>query len=73
MGTSAYRYVRKSPLYKGVSEVVDVTGKIRFVFDIQIKGAKTRGYRDTERAAALAYDMVLINNNMEPRNILKKK
>lgn len=73
MATTAYKYIRKSSLYSGVHGVVDVTGKTRFVFDIQIKGAKTRGYRDTEREAAIAYDMVLINNNMAPRNVLKKK
>lgn len=67
------KYLGKSDLYKGVSKVIQANDKTRFQFVLTIKGARITGFRDTEREAALAYDMVLINHNMQPVNILKKQ
>lgn len=73
MAQSNTKYNGKSLLYQGVYEVTTGSGKTKFKYEVVIKGDRTTGFKDTERAAAVAYDMVLINNNMAPVNVLKKK
>jgi len=60
----------KSLIYKGVYRV---RSHGKYIWRAENKKFKFSHPFETEREAAIAYDKVLINNQKEPVNILKKK
>ena len=71
MATIPLRYIGKTQ-YKGVC-IETVDGKIIYRARKTYKGVRWQKNCDTERAAAIAYDVRLIELGLPPVNILKPK
>ena len=67
-----YKRSEPSKLYKNVY-LRYADDRIYYIARVSIGNTKFNKYCNTEREAAIAVDMFLINNKKEPINILKKK
>jgi len=63
---------RKSQKYKGVY-YFQKDGLGYYFYKLIIKGCVFNGSYKTEKEAAIAYDIKLIDNGKEPVNVLKRK
>jgi hypothetical protein len=65
--------MKKSPSgYKGVSKRM-VYGRQKWIARKQIGGSVFETIQDTEREAAVQYDLFLMRNGLEPVNVFKRK
>ncbi len=72
MATHSKR-IRSSEKYKYVALYMTAAGKERWKANFERGAGRTSKVYDTEREAAMAIDMRLIEDGMEPINILKRK
>jgi hypothetical protein len=71
MSQSAVKWLRKSEKYKGVALYYAST-KEMWRYQLKINNTRFTGLYETEKEAAIAYDMKLIDNGKQPVNVLKK-
>ena len=72
MSQSACKHIKKSEKYKGVSYNY-VGSKYMWIYQLTINNLKYYGTYETEKEAAIAYDMKLIENGKRPVNVLTLK
>lgn len=73
MSQHGNKYIKKSEKYKGVYLSTIANGELYFVAQISVNGKSYKKHYKTEKEAAKAVDVFLINNKKEPVNILIKK
>jgi hypothetical protein len=66
------KYIAKSEKYKGVSKVYQ-DNEYKWLAKSTIKYTNWHKFTETEREAALAYDMYMIKKGKSPVNILKPR
>lgn len=71
MSQHGVKTISKSEKYKGVTYILS-RSKYYYRYQITIKQVRYSGIYETEREAAISYDMKLIDSGQQPRNILKK-
>ena len=64
------KYIAKSDKYKGVSQVY-IDNEYKWLAKSNINYTNWQKITDTEREAAIAYDMYMIKKGKSPVNVLK--
>jgi hypothetical protein len=72
MSQSTFRWICKSKKYKGVA-LYFASSKEMWRYQLTVNGTKFTGLYETEKEAAIAYDMKLIDNGKRPVNVLTLK
>lgn len=59
--------------YKGVSKIREKDHTEKWMYSGTIDGLRFAGKKETEREAAVAYDIVMVKRGRKPINVLTKK